>query len=232
MPADPLTDTARHGRSEIADFIRFQIISGQLQFGEKINETRYTTLYGVSRTPVREALLLLESLGLVVIKPRSGTYVTAFTETSLRQLFEVRLLLESGGVRLASKAKRAKLLPRLETLFSQMDSEKEEDDRLQNFHSADTLFHEALVGAAENPLLMSMYSPIGARAQAVRSRMDYDPQIALIAQTHHQAIIDAIRRDDIDGFIRILNEHLTWVLGSLMMISEIFETDQAAGLGS
>ena len=223
MVAEPIDDVVKQGRNEIADLIRFEIMSGKLQFGEKINENRYTSLFGVSRTPVREAALLLASLGLIEIKPRSGTYVTTFTETSLRQLFEVRRMLEEGGVRLSSGTKRKKLVTCLEKLFERMEAEKGKNDELKSFHSSDTEFHAALVAAAENPRLINMYQPIGACAQAARSRLNETKQIAITAQNHHAMIIDTIRQNDIDGFSRILDEHLTWVLGSLMMVDELFE---------
>ena len=83
---------------EIARHLREQIMSGALPAGERVNETRLMQALSSSRSPVREALRVLESEGLVTLEPHRGARVRGVSEQDLEEIFDVRLMLESHGV--------------------------------------------------------------------------------------------------------------------------------------
>lgn len=213
------------GRDAIAERIRSDIMSGRLKFGQKLSENGYASLFNVSRTPVREAIVSLQSLGLLVVRPRSGTYVTSFTHASLTHLFEVRQVMEVAGVKLSSRAERDALAARLECIQLQLELKVESPQEFDAFSLADTEFHTCLVDAAGNALLSRMYRPIAASAQAARSRLDKTAFVSETANIHHRTLLDAVKAHDIDRFDACLREHLAWVLGMLMQVHELFGGD-------
>lgn len=206
----------------IADHIRAEIMNGTLKFGQKISENSYSEQFGVSRTPVREAILGLVSLGLLSVRPRSGTYVVSFTRASLTDLFEVRRTLETAGIRLSTPAQIDRLVAKFEALSQDLARPVSTATDFDLFSLADTDFHSYLVEAADNKLLIQIYQPIAASAQAARSRLEKTPAISTIANTHHFEMVDALKALDIDRFEATLKEHLSWVLGMLMHVDELF----------
>jgi len=90
-------------RQTVADEIHAMITSGELKPGERLVEDRLAESLGVSRNPVREAIRLLESTGLVEVKPRRGAYVATVDLDDLRQLLEVRVRLEGYAAELAAE---------------------------------------------------------------------------------------------------------------------------------
>jgi DNA-binding GntR family transcriptional regulator len=212
-------------REEIAEQIRFDIMHGVLRFGEKLSEATYAARFGVSRTPVREATLLLESLGLLVIRPRSGTYVVRFSQRSLSELFDIRLILESAGVRLASVRQRRALVAKLRGLMPALQQNISSDASFVRFNDVDTEFHAALVGAAENQQLSALYKPVEICVQAARSRLAKSSHIADTANAHHAAMIESIDKGDIEAFENHLSDHLAWVVGILLRVDELFGSE-------
>ena len=83
---------------EIARHLRERIMSGALAPGERVNETRVTRELALSRSPVREALRILEAEGLVILEAHRGARVRAVSEDDLEEIFDVRLMIESHGV--------------------------------------------------------------------------------------------------------------------------------------
>lgn len=210
------------GREMIAERIRSDIMSGKLQFGQKLSESTYASVFGVSRTPVREAIVSLQSLGLLVVRPRSGTYVTSFTQASLTDLFEVRQMIEVSGVRLATEAQLEKLVKKIDALEPELVRAVGSAEDFDEFSLADTAFHTCLVDAAENALLSQIYRPVAASAQAARSRLEKTSYVSETANMHHGLLKEALRARDIDRYEKVLRDHLAWVLGMLMHVNELF----------
>src|SRR5215468_9846283 len=84
----------------VADEIRNRIIVGALNFGERVSDKDLATELRVSRTPVREAILQLQSEGLIVVRPRSGTFVFDLSAEDLREICDLRGLFEAGAIRM------------------------------------------------------------------------------------------------------------------------------------
>lgn len=197
-------------------------MSGKLKFGQKLSENTYAAVFNVSRTPVREAIVALQSLGLLVVRPRSGTYVTSFTQASLADLFEVRLMMELSGVKLATEAQRAAFVKKISTLQPELERPINAPEDFDEFSLSDTQFHTYLVDMAGNALLSQMYRPIAASAQAARSRLEKSAHVSKTANTHHNALIEALKDNDLERFEACLKDHLAWVLGMLMQVNELF----------
>jgi DNA-binding GntR family transcriptional regulator len=164
---------------------------------------------GVSRTPVREALLRLEVEGLVKLHPKKGAVVTEFSVHDVEDVLEARALVENHTAA-KSFARRATLLPQIERSHTEMRQRRRERDTA-GFTEADRVFHELIVDAADNAVLSSVYRMLRERQTLFTSvivRGREDRMDAAIAE--HDRIIEALRGDDEKAFCRVVNEHLQW----------------------
>ncbi|MDH4060921.1 MAG: GntR family transcriptional regulator [Aquincola sp.] len=145
MPAPSLSRRALY--EDVAERLRAQIFARELEPGAWIDEMKLAGAYGISRTPLREALKVLAVEGLVTMKPRRGAYVAEMSRDDVAQIYHLLALLESDAAgevaRRASEAQLAhlrRLHERLEKLARQRDA----------FFAANEQFHMALLEAAGN----------------------------------------------------------------------------------
>src|ERR1700730_861918 len=105
-----ISDGAVPAKDRLVDRIREQIVVGVLPLGARLSDKEIAAEMHVSRTPVREALLQLQSEGLIVVRPRSGTFVFGVSEDDLSQICEMRSLFEIGALRMAAAVNPASLV--------------------------------------------------------------------------------------------------------------------------
>ena len=218
-------DTSRNlsgrDRNAIADTIRMDITRGRLAFGQRIPEGDYAQAFGVSRTPVREAIMMLASLDLVTIRPKYGTFVTSFTRRRLRDVFDARYLIESGGVALCSKYQLIKLNAALDVKLGEMRQAELARDHDMN-HDLDTAFHRLLVEAPGNEQLLRMFRPVEVCVMAARCQFQRADWVWTTAASQHEAIVEALRKNDLEAFRLALREHLTWSRDALLDVPNLF----------
>ena len=174
----------------VIDQIRDLIITGKLALGEQLSENTLAEQLGVSRTPVREAFLRLESEGLVEGRPQRGTFVFQYDATELREILELREVLEAGALRIALGRDGAGLGA---ALTVHLDAG---EHALQlgpaDYQAVDTAFHETLVRAADNGELLDAYIRIASRVRAIRYRNTRTIEQIASSQTAHREIVVAI----------------------------------------
>ena len=186
--------------------IREGIIHGKFGFGEKLSDRALASSLGISRTPVREALASLAREGLVVIRPQSGTFVMVLDEESVRALCEMRTILELGALRL--------LADHPERLASGVSKQiaggalAVEAKDVENAERMDSAFHQALVHAAENPLLTQAYQIITHKLDAIRHRLPPDLERMRRAVEQHRRIVDLTVTGRLDEASAELTSHL------------------------
>lgn len=191
------------------DFAKWAILSGVYPGGALITEGGLARELGLSRTPVREALLRLEVEGLVTMHPRRGAVVTTFSLGEVEDVLEARVLVENHTAR-RSFVHRSRLLPEIEAAHASMQRTRRERDTAA-FTAADRLFHELIVDAAENAVLSSVYRMLRERqtlftSVIVRGRADR-MQAAI---DEHSRILETLRGDDEEAFCAAVNDHLQW----------------------
>jgi DNA-binding GntR family transcriptional regulator len=135
-------------KSAIAEGIRARIRSGELPLGARISDKVIASELGISRTPVREALVQLQTEGLIVIRPQSGTFVTDLTPTDVHQICATRCVLEVGALRLGGEGIPRDRLARLGLLVGQASIALIDVD-LARCDELDCDFHEALSWTAQ-----------------------------------------------------------------------------------
>jgi DNA-binding GntR family transcriptional regulator len=136
----------------VADSIRSAILSGALKPGESLVERRLAELLGVSKTPVREALIGLSSAGLVLVNPNRGVTVRSLGTDDLRQVYEVRLLLEPWAVSRTARLRPPQAMEAARATLAEARALVAGDDRA-GLSMANRRLHRALYAACGNDLV-------------------------------------------------------------------------------
>jgi DNA-binding GntR family transcriptional regulator len=174
----------------VAAEIRSRITTGRLALGARISDKQLAAELDVSRTPVREALVQLQSEGLVVMRPQSGTFVFDLTIEELRDICATRAILEAGAIRLAAEtAGSTDVMARLGLLVGRAAIALDDGD-LALCDELDCQFHEGIVAASANGYLIRAYSGISDRLRALRHRLPRQQDRMARAIAQHRHIID------------------------------------------
>ncbi|WCG82878.1 GntR family transcriptional regulator [Pectobacterium sp. A5351] len=168
------------------------IEKGELLPGERLQETRLAKQFGLSRTPIREALHRLEALGLVEPGPQRGLMIAQISYERLRQLFAVREGLERLAMELAVASASAE---ELELLQDMVDVEKTLTDSRQ-LHDHNRLFHRQIYRATHNPYLNEMLENLRIHLSLLRGTTYESTERTEEARREHQAIVEALVRRD------------------------------------
>ncbi|NMG74370.1 GntR family transcriptional regulator [Aromatoleum diolicum] len=134
---------------EVAERLRQRIFSHELPPGTWVDEQALADDYGISRTPLREALKVLASEGLVTLKPRRGCYVTEISERDLDEIFTVMALLEGQCAQTTARKASEADLERLRKIHLQLETAAGADD-INGFFEANQAFHLALQEITDN----------------------------------------------------------------------------------
>ncbi len=184
-------------RADVVAQIRQAIIEGQLKPGDHIIEKMITDQLGVSRTPVREALLLLESEGLIVSTPHRGSFVRTFNRADVHEIFTMRTSLENLAGELIIKRISDEEIADLGGLIRQQREAIDRGD-FKDVRTIDMAFHRTLIDHAGHSLLKKSWEAIVAQIAALlylraEAFPNYDEYLAV---QDHEAILSAyIARD-------------------------------------
>jgi DNA-binding GntR family transcriptional regulator len=192
---------------ELVPLLRDLISDGELRHGTKIPEARLCARFGVSRTPMREALKVLAAEGLVSLTPNRGATVARITYDEIEQLFPIMGVLEA----LAGELCCARLYPagleRLERLHAEMITQYR-SGRWAAYFKLNRAIHETIFEIAENPALSLMYQHLLIRTHAVRFVARKTDSRWREAVEDHEAMMAALRKRDGTRLAAILREHL------------------------
>lgn len=198
---------ARRTSEGIARILRSEIFSGTLAAGATLPERLLAERLQVSRTPVREALIILQSEGLVELVPNKGASVRTITADNIAEIYALRGILESHAARLASERANAE----------QLDAMEDAQTRLRRMHArgsaadqalADLAFHTAVCDAADSPFLATLVSQVLAFTVSFRANYRYPADRSHLALVEHDAILAAISARDSDLAERQMREHV------------------------
>ncbi len=191
---------------QAADAIRARIVGGQFEFGEALSEIALANELGVSKTPVREAFLQLKNEGLVEIQPQRGTFVFQMTTDQLRQLSELREILEVNSLRFAMRDNGEPLRYALGEIIAGMTSATRDKDPMA-YRRFDADFHSAIIGASRNAFIESAYNIIALRVQAFRNRLSPEATNWRSLDAH-KTIASAIEDGETEVAAERLGDHI------------------------
>ncbi|KAA3669122.1 GntR family transcriptional regulator [Pectobacterium carotovorum] len=180
------------------------IEKGELLPGERLQETRLAQQFGLSRTPIREALHRLEALGLVEPGPQRGLMIAQISYERLRQLFAVREGLERLAMELAVASASAEELALLQDM---VEVEKTLTDS-RKLHDHNRLFHRQIYRATHNPYLNEMLENLRIHLSLLRGTTYESTERTEEARREHQAIVEALVRRDKDAAQEAACQHI------------------------
>ncbi|MCK1589087.1 GntR family transcriptional regulator [Bradyrhizobium sp. 169] len=206
-PADQV-QRAKSLTATVVDRLRSRIIDGSIPLGSMLSEKSLAESYGVSKTPVREALVQLQAVGLVTILPQRGGLVFQPSADQVRELCEVRLELESAGLRFSIERNNAKLVELLASIVTDME-ECFDVKNPRTYQQLDNAFHNAFFVNCGNSLLAKAYEAINPRISALRTHLS-TPQIYLLKRSleEHRLMVDLVRDGDQPTALQLLREHI------------------------
>ncbi len=200
-------------RDRIEEELREAIISGIFQPGQKIVEYDIAKQFEVSRVPVREALSALQKDGLVVNSFHKGYSVPVLTAKDIEELYDIRLILELGGLRLSIKNLNDENFDELQNYVFQIGEKLSNRNNDASSHQIvtrlDINFHEYLIKCANNDRLHKMWKSIRSQCQlliGVTSMTTYD--YVEQPKEMHQQLLDAIRSKNFNKAEKELVIHL------------------------
>ena len=185
-----------------------QILDGHIAPGARLREESLAARYQVSRTPIREALLLLGSSGLVALERNRGATVLALAADDVVEVYHLRAVLEAEAASLAAARITAAALDVLDRSC----------DQLALLHSApasrqleaDTSFHYTIAEASGSKRLYALIRQVCTIPEAYRSVMAYTADDMAAAESQHRAVAAALRTGRRANAARLMGQHVAW----------------------
>ena len=194
-----------------ADRIREAIVQGRMKLGEPLSENYLAQTLQVSKTPIREALSLLNMEGLVNIVPQKGTFVFSMDKEEIIELCELRYALESLAMKYSLERNKTPFLKELGINVKPMEKTLKKEKQ-RRYLELDNQFHNAFFRFCENRYMIDMYKMINARIAALKNLMyDYQSQPQKSFEDHF-TILELLKKDQIGEAQLLLENHIiTWL---------------------
>jgi DNA-binding GntR family transcriptional regulator len=199
---------------ELADRLREMILEGKLPEGEKIREKELTERFGVSRTPLREALKVLAAEGLLDLIPNRGAVISRQTQAELVEAFPVLAALEGLAGELAARHATEAEIARIAQLTSAMRTTHAEGDRPRYFELNQAI-HAAILTAGRNDLLQRTHAAMAHRVHRARYQANLTPDRWGEALREHDRILNALQARDAETTGALLRRHMLNTLSGL-----------------
>jgi DNA-binding GntR family transcriptional regulator len=211
------------GSVGVLERLRALILTGEYGPDERLVEEQLAERLGVSRTPVRQALTMLEAEGLVEIAPKRGAAVCSFSTEDVWDIYDLRAVLEGHAARRAAGRIKGGELERLRELAGEMeglagrfDDHEEEIRALVKFNQE---FHGTIVEASRNRRLKRLINRTVEIPLMFKAFFWYTPHERVISNHYHRQILEALVRGDADRAEIIMREHVyegrDFVIGAL-----------------
>ncbi len=220
---DPLVRNASVAASEL---IRDAIVEGRLEPGRRLKETELAHELGISRTPIREALLMLQAEDLVTATPNRGAIVRVHEAAELNDLYELRALLEGHAARRAAERISP---PELEALRASCDRfAAVPDDDIGGLVRENQVFHGLILEISGSARLASMVGKVIKLPLVYNSYRWYSHEQTRISVEYHRRLVDAFTAGDADRAEQLMKEHVLQACAVLVagMQSDTGETSE------
>jgi len=218
---------------EAAKRIREMIRKGALKKGDRILEAPMCQAMGVSRTPLREALRILSSEGLIELIPNKGAYVAQPSIKDIGEMFYVMSILEGTCARVCVEKMDDEGLRRLDDLYRKLEQHCQAEDR-EKYMAVNHSFHSLVQELAGNSVLSEVIDALRQKILLYRYRQIYQPNRLKESMQEHRLLQRAFRERNPEAAERFMQEHLTRQFNALKSVySERKEVSESTveGLG-
>ncbi len=214
---------------QIADILRENIISGNINPGEKVNEYQVAKLLNISRPPIREAFRLLAAEGLITLVPRKGAFVSKLSVQEVKEIYEMKSMMESFAVRLAIPIIDEKEISELDSINNLME-EKIKQNNFKAILKLNIEFHRKMIKMSKNEKLAYFYESIVLPIRKYQ-RVGLSAPISWeVSLKEHRGITQAIESKNIALAERLTREHT--MRARVRVVDRLREKEQSAGVTS
>ncbi|WP_430911994.1 GntR family transcriptional regulator [Methylobacterium sp. sgz302541] len=208
----------RYLHDEVADRMRELIQSGEMEPKARVNEGELTERFGISRTPLREAIKILATEGLLELLPNRGARVASISQVEIEEMLEVIAGLEATAADIACRTVSDAEIATIEADHDEMVVAFKRGDEGEYFR-LNRLIHEALMAAARNTTLTGIYTSLSGRIQRSRYTAHQTAAQWARAVSEHEQMIALLHARDGAALSRLMREHIR---GKKTVIAENF----------
>ncbi|ACL57721.1 GntR family transcriptional regulator [Methylobacterium nodulans] len=197
----------RYLHDEVAERLRALIMSGELEPRARLNEVSLTERFGISRTPLREAIKILATEGLLELLPNRGARVVSISTAEIEEILEVVAGLEAVAAELACRhITDAEVEAIAATHAAMVAAWRREDDPA--YFALNRQIHEAIMAASRNATLANMYASLSGRIQRARYSAHKTPEQWQQAVDEHEQMLVHLRARDGEALARVMRAHI------------------------
>jgi DNA-binding GntR family transcriptional regulator len=191
----------------VTESLREAILAGHFDPGERVDQDLVAQEYDVSRTPVREAIRILESEGFIEVRPHRGAFIATVSPREIREIYEIRGLLEAEIVRQVTPVITAETLHELARVLDEGIRQYDAGEHARHY-DADVAFHRTLTALVENPLFVVLLEGLNNRVQRVRRFAQLRPGYHLLQSfDEHRQILEAMQVRDAERAAQAMRDH-------------------------
>lgn len=203
----PLGISRRYLHDEVAERLRELIRDGELEPRARVNELELAERFGISRTPLREAIKILATEGLLELLPNRGARVASLSESEVNDTIEVVAGLEATAGELACrKITEAEVAAIGAKHAAMLEAWRRQDNTV--YFTLNREIHEMIMHASRNAVLQGIYATLSGRIQRARYAAHKTPEQWRTAVDEHEAILALLRARDGERLARVLREHI------------------------
>jgi DNA-binding GntR family transcriptional regulator len=198
-------------RDVVFETLQSAIMNGKLEQGNVITEQQISREFGISRTPVREALYKLTATGLIRIIPHKGFLISKWSIKEIRDVFEIRVVLERLAVELFIKNFHQENIEKLEEIIEKMEKAVQEN----NFMEAAKMnnqFHDLIIEKSDNQEIFNVMEPLKNKINIFRLISISTPARLKTSFAEHRSILASILKKDIENAKKLIEIHIRQVL--------------------
>jgi DNA-binding GntR family transcriptional regulator len=197
----------RYLHDEVAERLRELILSGELEPRERINEIELCEKFGISRTPLREAIKILATEGLLELLPNRGARVGHVNQSEIEEMIEVVAALEATAAELACRNISDADIDVIEAKTIVMEKAYARGDE-KSYFTLNQEIHEGMMQAAGNATLAGIYNNLSSRIQRMRYTAHKTPDQWKRAMAEHLRMVELLRARDGEGLARVVRDHI------------------------
>ena len=190
------------------DRIRLGIIRGEFQLGESLQEMRLSESFGISKTPIREALAALGHQGLVRFFPHRGAFVFTLGQAEVAQLCRYRLMLETAALESSMEIEPKRLFRRLTDICNAMSGALRQGD-FDRYLELDAGFHNMFFECCGNKYLSDGYRQVSDVVATMRTYLSKRPDRTAKSFCEHKAILKHLEAGDLASALDVLERQVT-----------------------
>ncbi|MCZ8262054.1 MAG: GntR family transcriptional regulator [Beijerinckiaceae bacterium] len=197
----------RYLHDEVAERLRELILTGELEPRERINEVELCERFGISRTPLREAIKILATEGLLELLPNRGARVGHVSQSEIEEMIEVVAGLEATAAELACRSITDAEVDVIEAKTLVMQKAYARGDE-KSYFTLNREIHEAMMQAARNATLANIYANLSSRIQRMRYTAHKTPEQWQRAMDEHTRMAELLRVRDGEALARVVRDHI------------------------